>query len=54
MSKLAILALRVVIALTLAGTLFVQAWMVPLVWRDSKEHRTACGSPSSSSWSSGS
>jgi len=34
MSKLAILALRVVIALTLAGTLFVQVWMVPLVWRD--------------------
>lgn len=34
MSKLAILALRVVIALTLAGTLFVQVWMVPLVWLD--------------------
>jgi Protein of unknown function (DUF2975) len=34
MSRLAILALRVVIALTLAGTLFVQVWMVPVIWRD--------------------
>ena len=34
MSRLAILALRVVIILTLAGTLFVQVWMVPVIWRD--------------------
>jgi hypothetical protein len=34
MNRLTILALRVVIALTLAGTLFVQVWMMPLVWRD--------------------
>lgn len=34
MSRLVILALRVVIILTLAGTLFVQVWMVPVIWRD--------------------
>ena len=34
MNNLAILALRVVIALTLAGTLFVQVWLVPVIWRD--------------------
>ena len=34
MGRLAILALRVVIALCLAGSLFVQVVMVPLVWVD--------------------
>ena len=34
MNNLAILALRVVIALALAGTLFVQVWLVPVIWRD--------------------
>jgi len=34
MDKLAILALRVVIALCLAGSLFVQVVIVPLLWAD--------------------
>lgn len=34
MSALLINALRVVIVLTLAGTLFVQVWMMPLIWQD--------------------
>lgn len=34
MSTLTIQALRVVLAAALAGSLFVQAVMVPLVWRD--------------------
>ncbi|MDR6687962.1 hypothetical protein J2Y41_003540 [Arthrobacter sp. 1088] len=34
MGKLAILALRVVIAMVLAGSLFVQVWMVPLFSAD--------------------
>lgn len=34
MGRLAVLALRVVIALVLAGSLFVQVWMVPLMWAD--------------------
>lgn len=34
MGKLAILALRVVIAMVLAGALFVQVWMVPLFSAD--------------------
>jgi Protein of unknown function (DUF2975) len=34
MSSLAIVLLRVVIALSLAGSLFVQVWMMPLIWND--------------------
>lgn len=34
MGTAAIVALRVVIISTLAGTLFVQVWMMPLLWRD--------------------
>lgn len=34
MSNLAIVLLRVVIALCLAGSLFVQVWMMPLIWND--------------------
>ncbi|MEE2523299.1 DUF2975 domain-containing protein [Pseudarthrobacter sp. J47] len=37
MGKLTILALRVVLALVLAGTLFVQVWMVPLVAIDMEQ-----------------
>lgn len=34
MGKLTVLALRIVIALVLAGSLFVQVWMVPLLSAD--------------------
>ena len=34
MSNLAINLLRVVIALSLAGSLFVQVWMMPIIWND--------------------
>jgi hypothetical protein len=34
MNALLINALRVVIVLTVAGTLFVQVWMMPLIWQD--------------------
>ena len=34
MGKLTVLALRIVIALALAGSLFVQVVMVPLIWAD--------------------
>jgi hypothetical protein len=37
MGKLTVLALRIVIALGLAGSLFVQAWMVPLVSLDMEQ-----------------
>ncbi|MEE2527554.1 DUF2975 domain-containing protein [Pseudarthrobacter sp. J75] len=37
MGKLTILALRIVLALVLAGTLFVQVWMVPLVAIDMEQ-----------------
>ncbi len=37
MGKLTVLALRIVIALVLAGSLFVQVWMVPLVSIDMEE-----------------
>jgi hypothetical protein len=37
MGKLAVLALRVVIAVVLAGSLFVQVWMVPLISVDLEE-----------------
>ncbi|WP_411373908.1 DUF2975 domain-containing protein [Arthrobacter sp. MPF02] len=37
MGKLTVLALRVVIALVLAGSLFVQVWMVPLLSIDLQE-----------------
>ena len=34
MGTVAIVLLRVVIALSLAGSLFVQLWMMPIIWRD--------------------
>lgn len=34
MGTIAIVLLRIVIVLTMAGTLFVQVWMVPVIWRD--------------------
>lgn len=34
MGKLAVLALRLVIGVVLAGSLFVQVWMVPLLSAD--------------------
>ncbi|MDF2051489.1 DUF2975 domain-containing protein [Arthrobacter sp. Cr_A7] len=37
MGKLTVLALRIVIALVLAGSLFVQVWMVPLLSVDMEE-----------------
>ncbi|NJC21059.1 hypothetical protein BJ994_000135 [Arthrobacter pigmenti] len=37
MGKLTILALRIVIAMVLAGSLFVQLWMVPLISTDLEE-----------------
>ncbi|MBT2249706.1 DUF2975 domain-containing protein [Arthrobacter sp. BHU FT2] len=37
MGKLTVLALRIVIALVLAGSLFVQVWMVPLLSADLQE-----------------
>lgn len=37
MGKWTILALRIVIALALAGSLFVQVWMMPIIWRDLEE-----------------
>src|SRR5688500_10423213 len=37
MGKLTVLALRIVIALVLAGSLFVQVWMVPLLSIDMEE-----------------
>lgn len=43
MGKLTILALRVVIAMVLAGSLFVQVWMVPLFSADLVEAGTPDG-----------
>ena len=37
MGNLAVLALRIVLAIALAGSLFVQAVMVPLFWADLEE-----------------
>ena len=37
MGKLTLLALRIVLAMVLAGSLFVQAVMVPLFWQDLDE-----------------
>ena len=34
MGSLAIVLLRVVIALSFAGSLFVQFWMMPIIWND--------------------
>ena len=34
MGNLAIVLLRVVIALSFAGSLFVQFWMMPIIWND--------------------
>lgn len=43
MGKLTTLALRVVLALALAGSLFVQVWMVPLLSTDLEESGTDTG-----------
>lgn len=40
MGKLSIIALRVILALALAGSLFVQVWMVPLLSIDLQETGT--------------
>ncbi|MET0885384.1 MAG: DUF2975 domain-containing protein, partial [Mycetocola sp.] len=37
MSTLAIVLLRGVIALSLAGSVFVQVWMLPVIWNDLDE-----------------
>ena len=37
MGKLTVLALRIVLAIAFAGSLFVQAVMVPLFWADLEE-----------------
>ena len=37
MGSLAIVLLRVVIALSFAGSLFVQFWMMPIIWSDLSE-----------------
>jgi hypothetical protein len=51
MGNVAILLLRVVIALAFAGSLVVQAVIVPLLWLDLDEAPTRVGSPSWPSWS---
>ena len=53
MGKLTVLALRIVLAGVLAGSLFVQTVMVPLLCMDLDEpgRRAASASRSSSSWS---
>lgn len=43
MGQLTILALRVVIAMVLAGSLFVQLWMVPLISTDLEEAGAPAG-----------
>ena len=43
MGKLAVLALQVVIAMVIAGSLFVQLWMVPLISTDLKESGVPTG-----------
>lgn len=43
MGKLAILALQVVIAMVLAGALFVQLWMVPLISADLEDAGVPAG-----------
>ena len=43
MGKLTILALRVVLAMVLAGSLFVQVWMVPLLSADLEEAGAPAG-----------
>ncbi|EMY32302.1 transmembrane transport protein [Arthrobacter crystallopoietes BAB-32] len=43
MGKITILALRVVLALALAGSLFVQLWMVPLLSTDLEEAGAPAG-----------
>ena len=45
MGNLTVLALRVVLAIALAGSLFVQAVMVPLLWMDLDEAPTAVRIP---------
>ena len=57
MGKLTVLALRIVLAVVLAGSLFVQAVMVPLLAIDLRRRpgrRRPCASrsSSSSSWAS--
>jgi hypothetical protein len=43
MGKLAILALQIVIALVIAGSLFIQLWMVPLISTDLEEEGVPAG-----------
>ena len=54
MGNLALLALRIVLALVLVGSLFVQAVMVPLLattWTSSTRTTPTCAPRSSPSWS---
>ena len=50
MGHLTVLTLRIVLATALAGSLFVQAVMVPLFWVTWRGRRPRCASRSSSSW----
>ncbi|MFJ6279118.1 DUF2975 domain-containing protein [Arthrobacter subterraneus] len=43
MRKLTVLALQIVIAMVLAGSLFIQLWMVPLISTDLKESGVPTG-----------
>ncbi|SDI12253.1 Protein of unknown function [Arthrobacter subterraneus] len=43
MGKLTVLALQIVIAMVLAGSLFIQLWMVPLISTDLKESGVPTG-----------
>jgi hypothetical protein len=43
MGKLTILALQIVIAMVLAGSLFIQLWMVPLISTDLEESGVPAG-----------
>ena len=51
MGKLTVLALRIVLALVLAGSLFVQAVMVPAAGHRPGGRADVRALPSSSSWS---
>ena len=50
MGRLTVLALRVVLAIALAGSLLVQTVMVPLLWVDLDEAPAGVRTRSSSSW----
>ncbi|WP_026544885.1 DUF2975 domain-containing protein [Arthrobacter sp. 35/47] len=43
MGKLTVIALQIVIAMVLAGSLFIQLWMVPLISTDLKESGVPTG-----------